>query len=333
MWLLQIGGFSYLRQFHIYIHMRQQFRITMPRHHQRLFLALLIQTTTGTSGWPGDSTNHGGDSGLANVDVRDVISMTETTPMHSVVTTSSPQLSFLTSIFTSSATPVLKGGGDIPIAEVDIIVIATVTFLQPTGANSFPTAAVITAITDGWTTIIMNSDGTSHEYASTLHSTYTDYTTWSLFAPQPTDMAPHGVPFCNECPSLSAPSDPRCDEMGLPTACYAQCNIRDGLRWCLQFGEGITPMMDGIAMGRACWGSLGYIKALTDLCIDGVYAMSRPSCLLSRLPYKWCDKHIGHLYSIVSSSLGRPLNIGTIPFDELPLLDPPRGPASYDPFQ
>lgn len=189
-------------------------------------------------------------------------------------TAATPTISAFTSIFSftsvsSTSTP------DAPVTILEFSTTATVTLIETDDITSFPTAEVVTAFSDiYYRDILMGLDTSTY----TQSSRYTILSTYSIYLPQPTDLAPgtrdEDLP-CSDCPLQQVEQDPRCTALGLDTACVGQCDQRDGVWWCydMKYNDYISN-----PLGRACWGNFSLFHLLVEPCIVGDHRAGCTPC-------------------------------------------------------
>ncbi|KAI3326840.1 hypothetical protein HD806DRAFT_551926 [Xylariaceae sp. AK1471] len=144
-------------------------------------------------------------------------------------------------------------------------------------------------------TIVLEPRPTPTEYPATLVQTFSmrwqwrffdsqpfttseaqEWYTWILHEPKPTHI-PAGIVKndlpCQKCASEPWKDDLRCEVGATMTGCMGQCELRDGVFWCLRrfpIGQhnagGNTP--ESYKKGRACWWGGGDTIIYTDYDAD-----------------------------------------------------------------
>jgi hypothetical protein len=146
---------------------------------------------------------------------------------------------------------------------------ATVTVYEPWAAapTSYPLTKVLTELSTVTYSERVVFGGTEPDYTSSSTAIVTAPRTWVLHAPPaPTDL-PVGasLPSCDaSCPPAGWTPDPRCEALGLDTACQGQCRQRDGVWWCYRRYRLEGPE---VAMGRVCWGNQTLLGELLEPCV------------------------------------------------------------------
>lgn len=169
-----------------------------------------------------------------------------------------------------------------PMLPVDyysktVISTVTVTILEPWPAppSAFPYTMRQTAISRSTVESRMLKTLNSPTVTYITTGTATGTSAWVLWPPRPTDMAVGARLPCQECEPQGWESDPRCENLGLDTACQGQCEKKDGLWWCYQ--RYYTDGQD-LAMGRVCWGNSTEYAQLVEPCIATDHQVACKPC-------------------------------------------------------
>ncbi|KAH8881325.1 hypothetical protein GQ53DRAFT_832511 [Thozetella sp. PMI_491] len=194
----------------------------------------------------------------------------------------SPQRSYpttVTRISSSTLTEITPYNPVLPVPWYSKTVISTVTvtLLEPWPASptSFPYTMLQTAVKHSTIESRLVVTISAPPETSFSYATVTGTSTWILWRPAVTDMPAGGSGSCSECVASSPTPDPRCERLGLDTACQGQCEQRDGLWWCYRR---YYSDPSSLAMGRACWGNKTEYAQLLTPCIGTDHALPCMPC-------------------------------------------------------
>jgi hypothetical protein len=198
----------------------------------------------------------------------------------------------VTSIWSTTSSATISPDGAWPVFHRQVyITTLTVTTLEPWSSSptSFPHTLVQTAITHRTMTTEITpcvACGTA-PLTTIATAVQTSQSTWLLYAPAPTDLPRDATLPCAECAGPAFRTDPRCQALGLDTACQAQCDLRGGLWWCFRREYADRGPLQ---MGRACWGKGEEYLQLVTPCAVGDHAFACTPCNgtdITYWPLKW----------------------------------------------